>query len=912
MRRPLRVAVVLVGFAVSLASCGGDDGSGPGAGDVTSVTVTATVHTLMSIGETTQLTAVGRTSKGETVSGLTFTWSTSNGSVATVSSGGVAMAAGNGTATITATVDGGSASGTTDITVAQAVDQLTLSPQDGSVAVGETLQLSADASDAGGASIQQPTLTWSSSDDAVATVDAAGLVTGEGAGTATITARAASGVEATAPVDVFLPDVQITQDQDLSGEVLADQFSIAPGVTVTMTGDVMIRAAGMVTLEGTLQGDCRALDVQGDTAVTVMGTVSNGCSDLSGGPADLRIAADGELTLEGATVTSSGDMEFTNDPTLTDDDFPAAVGPFSVPDSPEAAGPGVRFTRVSNSTVRYAGGGTGPDPAMDGTDGLDGTDGQNGRTVKFRLRGNAIFAGNTLLWGQDGGRGGDGSETAAQDVDVNGGKGGDGGLIKAYVTGTLNYEGSNNIIRSGAGGRGGHADGVAQPATEGFKAPSAAAHGGEGGMSGLIDIRAGGGINAGSSGALILEVGLPGPGGHANATAADGADAESATKRAQDGGDATAVGGDGGVTPDKQLAKRGNVSGADPVIRGAGDTPLDGGAGGDAKAIAGVGGDGIQVNKNGGDGGQLASTGGKGGDAQLKNLDGDLLGNGGQGGMASFMMGNGGAGWADCKPDQPEEAGGNGGAGGSATGGDGAGGTGLAMGMGGGTELTDAGNGGAGGDGNGPGSGGDKGTMAGVTTIAGPAVVTNSFNDGPDGNPCTPPTQTSLTIHVGEQENTGGVVAIGTQSVPVDGEVDGEPVSGSMNVEAEGDANTHFVAGAGTSNERMGLQGGDNNAWTLDLGSLAVNNFASAVADQVTLCFANTVGVDALTPIRIQFLNALHEAVKEVLVTNPTVQSCATALALDPVVRFVSVHVASGAIIDILAPVVLATLILSP
>ena len=38
--------------------------------------------------------------------------------------------------------------------------------------------------------------------------------------------------------------------------------------------------------------------------------------------ADLSIGADGELTLEDATFISSGDITFTNDPDLTDDDFP--------------------------------------------------------------------------------------------------------------------------------------------------------------------------------------------------------------------------------------------------------------------------------------------------------------------------------------------------------------------------------------------------------------------------------------------------------------------------------------------------------------------------------------------------------------------------------------------------------------
>ena len=59
-----------------------------------------------------------------------------------------------------------------------------VSPSTASVTVDETITLNATLSPAGATG----TITWSSSDDAVATVDANGVVTGESAGSATITA----------------------------------------------------------------------------------------------------------------------------------------------------------------------------------------------------------------------------------------------------------------------------------------------------------------------------------------------------------------------------------------------------------------------------------------------------------------------------------------------------------------------------------------------------------------------------------------------------------------------------------------------------------------------------------------------------------------------------------------------------
>ncbi|WP_437371980.1 malectin domain-containing carbohydrate-binding protein, partial [Maribacter litoralis] len=70
------------------------------------------------------------------------------------------------------------------------VTGVTVSPLSGTVSLGETLQLAADVqpSDAGDSA-----LLWESSDEAVATVDSEGLVTGIGTGTATITVTTVDG-----------------------------------------------------------------------------------------------------------------------------------------------------------------------------------------------------------------------------------------------------------------------------------------------------------------------------------------------------------------------------------------------------------------------------------------------------------------------------------------------------------------------------------------------------------------------------------------------------------------------------------------------------------------------------------------------------------------------------------------------
>ena len=647
-----------------IASCGGDSPSGPDPDDTTvsAVSVAPGTNSLTFVGETAQLSASARNASGNPVNGTSFQWSSSSTTVATVSGTGLVTAVGNGTAIITAAAAGTTVSSTAQVTVQQAVADVSVSPPEGDLNAGSTLQLSATATDAGGEEVQSASFTWSSSDDALASVASDGLVRGKaGGGTVVITATS-GGAAGSATFEMFWTNLEISVDSDLSGIYLVDEFTVAAGVTVTATDDLTIDATGYVEILGTITGDCVAMTVQGDTAVTVMGTLNNGCAAEADGE-DLSIVADGELTLEDATIISSGDMTFANDPTLTDADFPESAptsvsGRGSTDPGPRRAGSGVPFTRVNRTTVRYSGGGTGPDPAKSGVDGVDGTPGEAGRNVKMRLRGNAEFAGGTLLWGQDGGRGGDGNDTQPNDVSASGGKGGEGGKISVFITGTLTYSGGENVVRSGSGGWGGDATAQAQGNDAGNKAPSATATAGDGGIPGLLDIRSGGGINVASAGALVLEVGLPGEGGEAIAVGADGRDAIGATVPAQEGGNASATAGKGGSTPDKQLIKQGNVTGSPPILRGATNMDLNGGTGGESDATAGKGGDGIQANKPGGNGGSVTSFGGWGGDALIKGLSGALVGNGGDGGRAVFFGGNGGDGWSDCRPMEPVEAGG--------------------------------------------------------------------------------------------------------------------------------------------------------------------------------------------------------------------------------------------------------------
>ena len=84
---------------------------------------------------------------------------------------------------------------------------VTVSPAAAEVAaLGGTLQLSAEVRDQKGEVMARATVTWASSDEAVATVSASGLVTGVAIGSATITATAGSATGSATVTVVANPD----------------------------------------------------------------------------------------------------------------------------------------------------------------------------------------------------------------------------------------------------------------------------------------------------------------------------------------------------------------------------------------------------------------------------------------------------------------------------------------------------------------------------------------------------------------------------------------------------------------------------------------------------------------------------------------------------------------------------------
>ena len=203
-RTIIRLSALLASLALGWA-CGGDSATAPEPARPTTVTVSPATRELTALGTTVQLSAEVRDQNARVMAGATVTWTSSANSVATVDASGLVTVAGNGTATITASV--GSASGSAVVTVMQSVASVEVSPSVYELtALGQTVQLTAEAFDENGHAVSGAEFSWESSDAAVATVDAGGLVTAVAEGVATITASAGS-AQGTAEITVgFNPD----------------------------------------------------------------------------------------------------------------------------------------------------------------------------------------------------------------------------------------------------------------------------------------------------------------------------------------------------------------------------------------------------------------------------------------------------------------------------------------------------------------------------------------------------------------------------------------------------------------------------------------------------------------------------------------------------------------------------------
>ena len=238
------VTMVTAGSTTIVARSGGAYGvavvSSPA--PIASVII-APIPATLAIPLTLQLSAQALDANGGQLLPPSFTYSSSAPTIVSVSASGVVTAIAPGSATITATVGGKSASVVVNSIVFTPVGSIAFSSNISNVSVGGTLQLNPVIKDTPGNVLIGKPVTYLSSAPAVASVSATGLVTMLTAGAAFITATSetkSAYIGVTSAASSFLLQnnvgVPVAGAKDAN---LVFQFLVPPGstaATITLTG----------------------------------------------------------------------------------------------------------------------------------------------------------------------------------------------------------------------------------------------------------------------------------------------------------------------------------------------------------------------------------------------------------------------------------------------------------------------------------------------------------------------------------------------------------------------------------------------------------------------------------------------------------------------------------------------------
>jgi uncharacterized protein YjdB len=255
--------------------------------------------------------------------------------VATVSETGLVTPVAPGTTTVT--LEAGGVSDTVTIVVIAEITSINVVETELDVITDETLPLEITVLNAAGQPVTNPSLTFSSSNPAIVSVDNEGNVTGLGAGTATVTVSGGGASDT----------IEITAFSAASGGISlgASSFTTQTGDVVDITDLVVVRDAGGVIIPGAdlvftttnavvaivdAAGMLTALTV-GETLVSVTSPDATGSATfrldvISAGRVDhIALAPETATLAVNATVDLAVVAHAAGEPVLPIDDFLAVL-----------------------------------------------------------------------------------------------------------------------------------------------------------------------------------------------------------------------------------------------------------------------------------------------------------------------------------------------------------------------------------------------------------------------------------------------------------------------------------------------------------------------------------------------------------------------------------------------------------
>jgi uncharacterized protein YjdB len=228
---------------------------------------------------------VTKDGSGNTLTGRTVTFSSSNTAVATIDpTSGVATGVAPGTASITATSEGKTSNAATLTVDPVPVGSVTVDPPTQTIIDGNVAAFTATVKDGQGSPLTGRVVDWSSSDPAVATIDNAGSATSTGPGATTITATS-EGKSGTATLQV--DPVPVTS------------VVVTPAFDTTNVGGKLQLAASIQGGSGAGHGPTLAWTSSDDTIATV---------DDKGG---VKGVSPGDALITASTQGKSGSSQVT-------------------------------------------------------------------------------------------------------------------------------------------------------------------------------------------------------------------------------------------------------------------------------------------------------------------------------------------------------------------------------------------------------------------------------------------------------------------------------------------------------------------------------------------------------------------------------------------------------------------------
>ncbi|MDQ6831380.1 MAG: Ig-like domain-containing protein, partial [Gemmatimonadota bacterium] len=217
-----------------------------------------------------QLTATLKDGNGNTLSGRTVTWSTSDGNKATVDQSGNVHAAAIGDVTITATSETKVGSITIHITAAP-VASVTIAPANPSILVNASVPLTATTKDANGNVLTGRVVTWGSNNAAAVTIGSStGVAFGVAPGSALVTATS-EGVPGTTTVTVAnIPvntvTITINPSTIIAGQQTSQITAVARDINNNiLTGRAFTYTSGTTTV-ATVNGTGLLTGISGGTS----------------------------------------------------------------------------------------------------------------------------------------------------------------------------------------------------------------------------------------------------------------------------------------------------------------------------------------------------------------------------------------------------------------------------------------------------------------------------------------------------------------------------------------------------------------------------------------------------------------------------------------------------------------------